>query len=151
MNTHGILDKAAKGYTILSLLSLLYVSLLAMIAPQQVMDMVQVTLGNTDAISSIRGVYGGVGLTICFSLVFLLYHKPNWALVFLVMFWGCYAISRVMTILVEGPLGDFGSQWSLIESTLFLLGAGLLTSLGLKRKRLGSRPKNEPNKRVISN
>ncbi|WP_232834887.1 DUF4345 domain-containing protein [Pleomorphovibrio marinus] len=135
MNTTKILDKAAKGYTMLSLLSLLYVSLLAMIAPQKIMDMVHINLGNTDAISSIRGVYGGVGLSICFSLVYLLFQKPNWALGFLVVFWGCYAISRVMTILMEGLLGNFGSQWLLIEAILFLLGAGLLTSIGLQKKQ----------------
>lgn len=40
--------------------------------PQAVMDLVLVKLDNTDAYSSIRGVYGGVGIAI---LGVLLYHE----------------------------------------------------------------------------
>lgn len=126
MKTNKIFEKTAKGYVIFSLLSLLYVSILAILSPQQVMDMVQVNLNNTDAISSIRGVYGGVGLSICSMLIFLLFKKHEWAFGFLVMFWGSYAFSRVLTILMEGNLGDFGSNWLMIESFLFIVGSGIL-------------------------
>ncbi|EOZ93627.1 hypothetical protein A33Q_3573 [Indibacter alkaliphilus LW1] len=126
MKTTKIIDSMAKGYVIFSVLSLTYVSILGIISPQQVMDMVQVKLTNTDAISSIRGVYGGVGLTISMFLVFLLFNRPDWALSFLVIFWGSYAISRIMTIFLDGGLGDFGSNWLIIESSLFLVGSIIL-------------------------
>ncbi|MBX2978448.1 MAG: DUF4345 family protein [Flavobacteriales bacterium] len=48
------------------------------------------------------------------------------ALGFIALFWGMYAISRLITISMEGPLGDFGSQWLVIESTLSLVALGLL-------------------------
>lgn len=48
------------------------------------------------------------------------------ALGFIALFWGMYAISRIMTISMEGPLGAFGSQWLVIESTLSLAALGLL-------------------------
>ena len=60
---------AARGFILLSAFSLLSVSLMAFFAPQSVMDLVQVRLENSDAFSSIRGVYGGVGLTIFIFLI----------------------------------------------------------------------------------
>ena len=134
MKTNQILEKSAKGYVLFSILSLIYVSILGIIDPQQVMDMVNVNLSNTDAISSIRGVYGGVGLTISFFLIYLLFKKHQWALSFLVVFWGCYAMSRVLTIMIDGSLGDFGVKWLLIESCLFFLGGSLLVSINLLKK-----------------
>ncbi len=120
------IEKVKFGYLVFSVLALLYVSILGLISPHQVMEMVQVNLDNTDAISSIRGVYGGVGLTICISLIYLLLQKPDLAFAFMIMFWGAYALSRIMTIFLEGSLGDFGSNWLKIESRLFLIGIGLL-------------------------
>jgi hypothetical protein len=90
--------------------------------PQAVMDLVQVKLTNTDAYSSIRGVYGGVGITICISLFYLLKNNVQLGLLFLSMLWGFYACSRITTIIIEGTLGNFGSQWLAIESILFLIG-----------------------------
>ena len=52
-------------------------SLMALFDPQSVMDLVGVELGNTDALSSIRGVYGGVGVAICLSLLYLMIHFPE--------------------------------------------------------------------------
>jgi nitrate reductase gamma subunit len=63
-------------YLGVSLLSLLSVSMMALFDPQSVMDLVDVQLGNTDALSSIRGVYGGVGITICLSILYLLIKHP---------------------------------------------------------------------------
>jgi nitrate reductase gamma subunit len=109
-------------YVGISILALVSVSLLSIINPQSTMDLVSVQLGNTDALSSIRGVYGGVGLSMVAGLIFLSFRRFNWALGFLTMFWGFYALSRLITILVDGPLGDFGNQWIVIESILFFLG-----------------------------
>lgn len=94
--------------------------------PQMVMDLVHVKLPNTDAYSSIRGVYGGVGLTIVISLIYLLKKDKRTGLGFLTMLWGFYALSRMITIINEGPLGDFGNKWLNIEGMLFLCAMLLL-------------------------
>lgn len=120
-NSNKWLGSVSAVFISFSILSLLWVSIMAMISPQQVMDLVQVKLENTDAISSIRGIYGGVGLTISALLVYLLLKDRAKALLFLTVFWGMYAFSRLVTILVDGSLGDFGNQWIAIESVFCIL------------------------------
>lgn len=118
-----------------SLLSLLSVSMMALFDPQSVMDLVDVQLSNTDALSSIRGVYGGVGITICLSIFYLLIKHPEKGAGFLSIFWGAYAFSRLITLISDGPLGDFGSQWLIIESIMALIGLGLWLTLSSGRRK----------------
>ena len=126
MQTQNWLKRAAQGFIILSVLALLSVSLMAFSNPQSVMDLVHVNLGNTDAYSSIRGVYGGVGLTLSISLIYLMRTDINKGLALLSLLWGFYAFSRTLTILIEGTLGDFGQQWLVTESILFVIALALL-------------------------
>ncbi|SIT02425.1 DUF4345 domain-containing protein [Belliella pelovolcani] len=126
MITNKILVNTIKCYILISFISLFYVSIMGIFSPQQVMELVRVSLTNTDAISSIRGVYGGVGFTISCLLLFLFFKKPEWAHGFLILFWGSYALSRILTILMDGKLGDFGANWLLIESLLCVIGLFLL-------------------------
>lgn len=121
MNKNKIIRILSGVFIVLSAFSLLMVSLMAMVNPQSVMDMVQVKLPNNDAYSSIRGIYGGVGLVIIAQLVYLLIKDMRKALAFLSLFWGAYAISRLITIAAEGALGDFGSQWLMIESSFSMI------------------------------
>jgi hypothetical protein len=106
---------------------------MALLDPQMVMDLVQVDLPNTDAYSSIRGVYGGVGITLCVALIYTLRKDLQESLGLLSIFWGSYAASRIMTILNDGSLGDFGKQWLIIELVFFLIAMVLLL---LNRKRI---------------
>ncbi len=110
----------------ISIIGLASVSILSLFDPQATMDLVKVKLDNTDAISSIRGIYGGVGMSIISGLTYLLITKIIMALRFLTLFWFSYAVSRLITILVDGPLGEFGNQWLTIETAFFVLGAVLL-------------------------
>lgn len=98
------------AFTGISLFGLASVSLMSIYDPQATMNLVGVQLNNTDALSSIRGVYGGVGFAIICSLSYLAFTQISLAIRFLTLFWGCYAISRLITILVDGPLGNFGTQ-----------------------------------------
>ena len=132
MKTTKIVHLSSAGLILLSAISLLSVSFMAFVSPQAVMDLVRVQLTNTDAFSSIRGVYGGVGLALGVSLLYLMVKDTGKGLTFLCLLWGCYAASRVITIFVEGSLGDFGKQWLMTESVLFGLAAGLLLA---RRKR----------------
>ncbi len=100
---------------------ILMVSIMAFINPQSVMDLVGVTLPNTDAYSSIRGVYGGAGLAIVIGLLYLALTNPQTGVVFVALICGLYALSRTITIFVDGNLGEFGLQWLKIESSMCLL------------------------------
>lgn len=125
MQRQTISKRAAQGFILLSAVALLSVSLMAFFNPQSVMDLVGVQLTNTDAFSSIRGAYGGVGLTLFISLLYSLLRDITKGLAFLSLLWGFYALSRIITIFSEGPLGAFGQQWLLIESVFCLTAMGL--------------------------
>jgi len=125
MKNRMIRVNAARIFILFSALALLSVSIMAFVNPQSVMDLVQVRLGNTDAFSSIRGVYGGVGLALFISLIYLMLTNIRQGLAFLCMIWGFYALSRMITIAVEGTLGSFGTQWLVTESVLFVIAAVL--------------------------
>ena len=118
MRTNRPLTIAVWTLIAISVLGVGMVSAMAFMDPQGVMDLVQVQLGNTDAYSSIRGVYGGVGVTLLVVLLALARRDRRAAMGFLGLFWGMYALSRLMTIGMEGTLGAFGSQWLVIESVL---------------------------------
>jgi hypothetical protein len=126
MTTKTVFLFLGKGFILFSALSLGYVALLAMFNPQSVMDLVNVKLPNTDSISSIRGIYGGVGITIVLLLCYLAFFEMSKGLVFLTIFWGSYAVSRIITAFNDGPLGEFGTNWLYIESFFCLVGTVLL-------------------------
>lgn len=134
-NNNRLLNISAGVLIVFSACSLMMVSAMAFFSPQMVMDLVQVKLPNNDAYSSIRGVYGGVGLTIVISLVYLLVKDKKAGLGFLTMLWGFYALSRIITLLNEGPLGDFGNKWLSIESVLFACSLGLTLIYPQKLKK----------------
>ncbi len=133
MKSEKLLILASQTFIALSALSIAYVSVMAIADPQKVMSLVNVELNNTDAYSSIRGVYGGVGLTLTVSLIYLCLRNVRMGLGFLSILWGCYALSRLTTMMIEGPLGEFGRQWLTIESLFTLIAVTLLAALNRKR------------------
>jgi Domain of unknown function (DUF4345) len=135
MKTQKIISIAASTFIGFSAIAIVMVSIMAFSNPQAVMDLVNVKLTSTDAYSSIRGVYGGVGLTIFITFVYLGLCDQTKGLIFAAVLWGLYAISRLVTILSEGPLGDFGNQWLTIESILCLV-ALVLLSFKLKEAKI---------------
>jgi hypothetical protein len=135
MKTQKILSVAASAFIGFSAFAIGMVSIMAFSNPQAVMDLVNVKLTNNDAYSSIRGVYGGVGLTIFITFVYLGFRDQTKGLIFAAVLWGLYAISRLMTIANEGPLGDFGNQWLTIESCLCIVA---LVLLSFKSRMTGS-------------
>jgi hypothetical protein len=121
MKNQRIMNGVSTGFILVCALSLVAVSLMAFVDPQAVMDLVAVSLPNTDAFSSIRGVYGGAGMAMVVLLLYLVRRNREIALLFLTLLWGLYALSRLITIFVEGPLGPFGTQWIIIECTFFII------------------------------
>lgn len=135
MKSINLLSWSTKGYILFSTLSLGYVSVLSIISPQSTMDLVNVTLPSSDAISSILGIYGGVGLLITGTLIYGLNHNIYLTIKFLMAFWGLYALSRLITYFTDGPLGDFGMQWLIIESFFFMLAVVLLLFKGFNYEK----------------
>ena len=127
MKSKKIITLASGTFIGFSALSIVAVSLMAFVDPQAVMELVNVKLTNNDAYSSIRGVYGGVGLTLFLTLVYLGFSDQTKGLLFAAVLWGLYAVSRVITIFREGPLGDFGNQWLTIETGLCIAALILLS------------------------
>jgi len=138
MNAQKMIKACSRAYIGFSILSLAYVSILSFWNPQATMNLVSTQLPNTDAISSIRGIYGGIGLLIAFLLVYLLLNDIAKALFFLLLFWAAYAISRLVTIWADGPLGSFGSKWLIIESTFSILAFLLLILYTRMMKETGN-------------
>lgn len=99
----------------ISLLSLLYISILSWIDPNTVMALVQVKLNNNDALSSIRGTYGGTGIFLAGLGGVIAFKNPERGTLFFTVFWFMYALSRIITICIDGPLGEFGHTWLKIE------------------------------------
>jgi hypothetical protein len=126
MKAQKLILQISRGYVILSALSLLSVSIMAFQNPQAVMDLVAVKLDNNDAFSSIRGVYGGVGVTLFIALLYTMRKNIQESLGLLVILWGLYALSRIITIFNEGELGNFGFQWLTIESFFCAIAVSLL-------------------------
>ena len=93
MKTQKIISLAAGTFIGFSAFAIIMVSIMAFSDPQAVMDLVQVKLTNNDAYSSIRGVYGGVGLTIFFTFVYLGFRDQTKGLLFAAVLWGLYAVS----------------------------------------------------------
>lgn len=126
MNKQKTIKISSQLFIGFSIFSIGYVSIVSLINPASTMDLVAISLTNNDAISSIRGIYGGVGMVITLCLLFWLLKNQKHGIVFLILFWGVYALSRLITIVVDGPLGDFGNQWLMIEFVLCFLAAILL-------------------------
>jgi hypothetical protein len=129
MKKHKLPGILAATLLYFSAFSILMVSFMAFANPQEVMNLVQVSLPNNDAYSSIRGVYGGVGLAIAAVIIYCAIKDRSKGLVFIALLWGAYALSRLVTMAVEGPLGAFGTQWLYTESTLCLCALLLLPFL----------------------
>lgn len=118
MKTNKLLEAATWIIVAISALGTLSVSIMALFDPVGVMALVHTPLDNTDAFSSIRGVFGGAGIALATAIVWIFRRDRTAGVGFLALFWGNYALCRAITIVMDGPLGDFGNQWIGIESTL---------------------------------
>lgn len=133
MKTEKLIRIASRVFISMSALTFLYASIMALANPQGVMDLVDVKLTSNDALSSIRGVYGGVGLSLSITLIYLAFANVPGGLSLLCLLWGFYAGSRVITIFSDGALGAFGLQWMTIEATFFTFALTLLIVGSVKK------------------
>lgn len=138
------INQTSRIFILLSAASFFYVSMMAFLSPQAVMDLVGVKLPNNDAYSSIRGVYGGVGLSLVIGLIYFSIRDVRKGLSFLCLLWGLYALSRIITIIADGALGDFGKQWLAIESIFFCISSSLLYLQSRNTSKTGILSKQSP-------
>jgi hypothetical protein len=136
MNAIKMIRAGSQLYMGFCILSLGYIAILSMWNPQATMNLVSTPLPNTDAISSIRGIYGGVGIVVTITLIYLLIHDLQKGLLFLALFWSSYALSRIITIQVDGILGSFGTQWLYMETTFAILAFLLLIMQRKNHKKI---------------
>ncbi len=134
MKTNKLREAATWIIVAISALGTLSVSIMALFDPVGVMALVHTPLDNTDAFSSIRGVFGGAGIALAAAIVWIFRRDRTAGVGFLALFWGNYALCRALTIVVDGPLGDFGNQWIGIESTLAVFAAVVYV---LRRQAVG--------------
>lgn len=59
-------------------------------------------------------------------LIYLAFFQTTKGLSFLSLFWGSYAASRIITWIADGALGEFGTNWLVIESVMCVIGLVLL-------------------------
>jgi hypothetical protein len=59
-------------------------------------------------------------------LIYLAFFHTTKGLSFLSLFWGSYAVSRIITWFADGALGEFGTNWLVIESVMCVIGLVLL-------------------------
>lgn len=137
MKSNKFLNMATWAVVAISAMGTLSVSIMALFDPRAVMAMVNTPLDNTDALSSVRGVFGGVGITLAAIMVWVFRRDRTTAMGFIALFWGNYALCRALTIAMDGPLGAFGSQWIMIEATL----AGCAALVYVLRRRSVSQRK----------
>jgi len=126
MKRQRILQLTSQEFILLSALTLLSVSVMALVSPQAVMDLVGVQLPNTDAFSYILGEYGGASFILFISLLYLLRQPPRHGLGFLCLLWGFYVLSRIITIDTKDALGAFGIQWLITRGVFFGIAASIL-------------------------
>ncbi|HWJ29652.1 MAG TPA: DUF4345 family protein [Flavisolibacter sp.] len=105
--------------------AILMASIMIFFHHQRVMNVLKVNLPGAYTRSFMLALYGIVGLAAGLSMIYIFIKNQRKGLSFLTLLWGFYAASRLMTILFNGSLNDFG-RWLFIDSMLFMVSVVLL-------------------------
>ncbi|HEY0898244.1 MAG TPA: DUF4345 domain-containing protein [Sphingobacteriaceae bacterium] len=102
----------------------------ALYDPQLIMDLVQNELTNINSRNSIRAFYGGVNLAFGGYMLYSSSHRPEPALILLVLYTGGFFLGRIVGFFSDGTLvSPFIISWTIIEFTLFSISLILLRKL----------------------
>lgn len=126
MKTRQTVKLFLQAFILFSILNLLTWSVIPFMSLQAIRNLVTIRLPDTTALSSIRGVYGGMGLTLFISLLYLQFTNLRHSLAILCLLSGVVALSPIIITFSEGTLGAFSSQWLLTESLVIGNAAPLL-------------------------
>lgn len=108
-------------------LSFFSIALQALYDPQLIMNLVQDELTNINARNSIRAFYGGVNLAFGGFMLYSAYHRPEPALIILVLYTGGFFLGRLIGFMSDGPLvSTFIISWTIIELILCIASLWLL-------------------------
>jgi Domain of unknown function (DUF4345) len=107
-------------------LATLNIAVKAMIDPQAIFDLVDVTLGNTTARNSVRALYGGVNVAFGLYWLYAAFRAQQTGLVLALLYTGGFAVGRLLSIFMDGMPGSFAMQWLVTESVFAVVAAALL-------------------------
>ncbi len=126
-------DKFSLVFLVIVGLAFLSIAIPAFINPQSIMDNVQVTLGNTSALNSVRAMYGGVNLFFGLYLIYAAFKKQETGLILVFLYSGGFVAGRIYSLIAEGNASSFIITWLCIESLLTILSILLLRKLQQKK------------------
>lgn len=122
----------SKAFLIACGLAFLTIALQALWDPQLIMDLVQDELTNINSRNSIRAFYGGVNLAFGGFMLYSAYHRPEPALLILLLYCAGFFLGRVIGFLSDGlAVSPFIISWTIIELALAV--ASLLVLRTLKK------------------
>lgn len=102
----------------------------ALYDPQLIMDLVQNELTNINSRNSIRAFYGGVNLAFGGYMIYSSSHRPEPALILLLLYTGGFFLGRMVGFFSDGTLvSPFIISWTIIEFVLFSISLLLLRRL----------------------
>ncbi|HPH86910.1 MAG TPA: DUF4345 domain-containing protein [Chitinophagales bacterium] len=125
-------NKISLVFLVIVGLAFLSIAIPAFINPQSIMDNVQVTLGNTSALNSVRAMYGGVNLFFGLYILYAAFKKQETGLILVFLYCAGFMVGRIYSLFAEGNPSQFIITWLCIESTLTILSILLLRKLQKK-------------------
>jgi len=114
----------------------LAVALGSLLAPEKVMDYLNVQALSDSAYSSIRSYYGGLNLALAMFLFYGAFKMRKAALGFIILYTVGFLFGRVYSVILEGIPSAFVIRWTVIEFILFVVSLALIrTMLSTTKKR----------------
>lgn len=118
----------------------LAVAMGSLMAPERVMDYLNVQALSDSALSSIRSYYGGLNLALAIFLFYAAFNMRKAALAFIALYSGGFLFGRIYSVFAEGIPSAFVIRWTTIEFILmvvsFLLVRAMISEARNKRMKL---------------
>ena len=133
MKTVKIITFTSRIFILIAALYMLSIGILAIFSPLSIIDFVHINMLKHGSFFAISGVYGAGSLLIFILLMYFMASNPDNGLLTLLIYCGIYASIRVMTLFLEGVIGEKESQWLILEFFLFLVSLGLFSALEISK------------------
>lgn len=83
--------------------------------PSELLAVVGIPLDNPSALSSIRGIYGGLHIAFGAMMLWSLLKNPSVALLFVVIYTGGFTLGRWTAFALDGQPNAFVTTWMFVE------------------------------------
>jgi hypothetical protein len=101
----------------------------ALVNPVPVLANVQIELLNTNALSSMRAVYGGMHFVFGLFCLYGIFKNPASALGLIVLYTAGFVLGRLTGIIVDGTPDEFVTSWLATETVSLLIAGFLLNKI----------------------